>query len=117
MGFFDNLRKQAASQFIEVVEWLDDSSDTIVYRFPVFNQEIKMGAQLTVRENQLALFVNEGQAADLFQPGLHTLSTQNIPILTTLRGWKHGFSRRSRRRSTSSTRGSSPTSSGGRRTR
>ncbi len=91
MGFLDNLRKQAASQFIEVVEWLDESSDAIVYRFPVYNQEIKMGAQLTVRENQRALFVNEGQAADIFAPGRHTLSTRNVPILTTLRGWKHGF--------------------------
>src|SRR5512142_641102 len=63
----------------------------MVYRFPVYNQEIKMGAKLTVRENQAALFINEGKAADLFQPGRYELSTQNIPILTTLRGWKYGF--------------------------
>ncbi|MBK9061863.1 MAG: SPFH domain-containing protein [Acidobacteria bacterium] len=63
----------------------------MVYRFPVYNQEIKMGAQLTVRENQAALFINEGKAADLFGPGRHELSTQNMPILTTLRGWKYGF--------------------------
>ncbi|MCU1228082.1 MAG: hypothetical protein JWO97_966 [Acidobacteria bacterium] len=91
MGFFDNLRKEAASQWIEIIEWLDDSSDTLVYRFPVYNQEIKMGAQLIVRENQVALFINEGQAADLFTAGTYTLSTQNIPIMTTLRGWKYGF--------------------------
>lgn len=91
MGFFDNLKNQIGSQFIEIIEWLDDSDDTLVYRFPVYNQEIKMGAQLTVRENQVALFVNEGQAADLFTPGRYELSTQNIPILTTLRGWKYGF--------------------------
>jgi len=91
MGFFDNLRKQAGSQFIEIIEWLDDSSDTLVYRFPVYNQEIKMNAQLTVRENQLAIFVNEGKAADVFKPGRYQLTTQNMPILTTLRGWKYGF--------------------------
>src|SRR5438105_607629 len=91
MGFFDNLRKQAASQFIEIIEWLDDSSDTLVYRFPVYNQEIKMNAQLIVRENQQALFINEGKAADLFTPGRYQLATQNMPILTTLRGWKYGF--------------------------
>ena len=53
MGFFDNLKNQIGSQFIEIIEWLDDTSDTLVYRFPVYNQEIKMGAQLTVRENQV----------------------------------------------------------------
>ncbi|MGH9867195.1 MAG: SPFH domain-containing protein [Candidatus Polarisedimenticolia bacterium] len=80
-----------SSQFIEVIEWLDDTGDTMVHRFPVAEQEIKMGARLTVRENQLALFVNEGKALDLFRPGLYTLSTRNIPVLTTVRGWKHGF--------------------------
>jgi membrane protease subunit (stomatin/prohibitin family) len=87
MGIFDALK----SEFIQIIEWLDDSSNTLVYRFPVHDQEIKMGAQLTVRENQVALFVNEGEAADLFKPGRYELSTQNIPILTTLRGWKYGF--------------------------
>src|SRR5678816_2816773 len=94
MGLFDqigNLSKKAGSQFIEIIDWLDESQDSLVHRFPVYNQEIKMGARLTVRENQLALFVNEGKAADLFTPGLHTLSTRNIPILTTLKGWKYGF--------------------------
>src|SRR6266550_7994972 len=91
MGFFDNLKKQAGSQFIEIIEWLDDSRDAMVYRFPVYNQEIKMGAQLVVRENQAALLVNEGKAADLFQPGRYELTTKNIPILTDLKGWKYGF--------------------------
>jgi membrane protease subunit (stomatin/prohibitin family) len=91
MGFLDNIRQQVGSQFIEILQWLDDTDDTLVYRFPVYNQEIKMGAQLTVRENQAALFVNEGKAADLFGPGRYELSTQNVPILTTLRGWKYGF--------------------------
>lgn len=91
MGFFDNLKNQIGSQFIEIIEWLDDSTDTLVYRFPVYNQEIKMGAQLIVRENQVAIFVNEGEVADIFKPGRYELSTQNLPILTTLRGWKYGF--------------------------
>jgi len=91
MGFFDNLKNQISHQWIEIIEWLDDSNDTLVYRFPVYNQEIKMGAQLTVRENQAAIFINEGQVADLFKPGRYELSTQNLPILTTLRGWKYGF--------------------------
>src|SRR5690606_40798985 len=78
-------------EFIDVVEWTDDTQDTIVYRFERHNNEIKTGAKLTVRESQVAVFVNEGQIADVFQPGLHTLSTQNMPILTTLKGWKYGF--------------------------
>ncbi len=91
MGLLDNIKQQIGSQFIEIIQWLDETNDSLVYRFPVYNQEIKMGAQLTVRENQVALFVNEGKAADLFSPGRYELSTQNIPILTTLRGWKYGF--------------------------
>ena len=91
MGLLDNIKQQIGSQFIEIIQWLDETNDSLVYRFPVYNQEIKMGAQLTVRENQVALFINEGKAADLFTPGRYELSTQNIPILTTLRGWKYGF--------------------------
>lgn len=95
MGLLDNLKtqigNQLGSQFIEIIQWLDDSTDSLVYRFPVYNQEIKMGAQLTVRENQAALFINEGKAADLFGPGRYELTTQNLPILTDLRGWKYGF--------------------------
>ncbi|HNZ97688.1 MAG TPA: SPFH domain-containing protein, partial [Thermoanaerobaculia bacterium] len=84
-------KQQIGSQFIEIIQWLDESNDTLVWRFPVYNQEIKMNAQLTVRENQNALFINEGKAADLFTPGRYQITTQNIPILTTLRGWKYGF--------------------------
>ena len=91
MGILDSLRRKAGSQFIEIIEWLDETPDSLVYRFPVKDQEIKMGARLTVRENQLALFVNEGKAADLLGPGLHELTTRNVPVLTMLRGWKHGF--------------------------
>ncbi|MGK2859131.1 MAG: SPFH domain-containing protein [Thermoanaerobaculia bacterium] len=87
MGLFDKI----SSQFIDIIEWLDDSSNTLVYRVPTYQQEIKMGAQLTVRENQVAIFINEGKAADVFGPGRYELSTQNLPILTTLRSWKYGF--------------------------
>jgi membrane protease subunit (stomatin/prohibitin family) len=87
MGLFDAIR----NEFIQIIEWLDESSNTLVYRFPVHDQEIKMGAQLTVRENQVALFINEGEVADLFKPGRYELSTQNLPVLSTLRGWKYGF--------------------------
>lgn len=85
------LKNFVKTQFVEVIEWLDDSSDTLVYRFPVEGKEIKMGAQLTVRPGQVAVFVNEGQIADAFEPGRHRLTTRNLPILTKLRSWKHGF--------------------------
>ncbi|MFI6501527.1 SPFH domain-containing protein [Nonomuraea typhae] len=84
---FEKLR----GEFIDIVEWLDDSRDTIVWRFPRYENEIKMGARLVVRESQVAVFVNEGQIADAFAPGTHTLETRNLPILSTLKGWKHGF--------------------------
>jgi membrane protease subunit (stomatin/prohibitin family) len=87
MGLWDAIK----NEFIQVIEWLDDSNNTLVYRFPVHDQEIKMGAQLTVRENQVAIFVNEGEVADVFKPGRYELSTQNMPIMTTLRSWKYGF--------------------------
>ena len=79
------------SQLIDVIEWLDNSNDLLVYRFPDQDHEIKMGAKLTVRPGQAAIFVNEGKLADVFLPGLYTLTTQNMPILTTLKSWKHGF--------------------------
>jgi membrane protease subunit (stomatin/prohibitin family) len=87
MGIFDAIR----SQFIEVIEWLDDSENTILYRFPVQGQEIKNGAQLTVRESQAAVFVFQGQIADVFGPGLYTIDGGNTPILTKLGAWKFGF--------------------------
>lgn len=79
------------SQLIEIIEWLDNSHDTLVWRFPVRAQEIKNGAKLIVREGQTAVFVNEGKLADVFGPGTYTLTTQNLPILSTLKGWKYGF--------------------------
>jgi membrane protease subunit (stomatin/prohibitin family) len=79
------------SQLIEIIEWLDDDHQTLVYRFPVRGQEIKNGAKLIVREGQTAVFVNEGKLADVFGPNTYTLTTQNLPILSTLKGWKYGF--------------------------
>ncbi|MEU6011205.1 SPFH domain-containing protein [Streptomyces sp. NPDC047453] len=78
-------------EFIDIIEWTDDSRDTIVWRFPRHENEIKMGAKLVVRESQTAVFVNEGQIADVFTPGTYTLETQNLPVLSTLKGWKYGF--------------------------
>lgn len=79
------------SQFIEIIEWLDNDHNTLVWRFPVRAQEIKNGAKLIVREGQSAVFINEGKLADVFGPGTYTLTTQNLPILATLKGWKYGF--------------------------
>ena len=87
MGFWDKLR----GELIDIVEFLDDSNDTLVYRFERYGNEIKNGAQLVVREGQCASFVNEGQLADTFGPGTYTLETQNLPVLSTLKGWKYGF--------------------------
>jgi membrane protease subunit (stomatin/prohibitin family) len=78
-------------EFIDVIEWTDDSSNTMVWRFERHGNEIKNGAQLTVRESQVAVFVNEGKIADIFGPGMYTLETKNLPILSTLQGWVHGF--------------------------
>jgi membrane protease subunit (stomatin/prohibitin family) len=87
MGLIDRVR----GQFIDVIEWLDDSRDTIVWRFPRQDNEIKMGAKLVVRESQVAVFVNEGTVCDAFPPGTYTLETRNLPIMSDLRGWKYGF--------------------------
>ena len=87
MGLTDFLR----SQFIDIIEWTDDSRDTLSYRFPDDDKEIKNGAQLVVRESQRVQFVYLGQFGDLFGPGKYTLTTDNIPILSRLKGWKYGF--------------------------
>lgn len=87
----DKVKEAAMNQFIEVIEWLDDSQDTLLYRFPVYQQEIKNGAQLIVRESQAAVFVFEGQVADVFTPGRYTIEGGNTPILSKLGAWKHGF--------------------------
>ncbi len=80
-----------SGQFIDVIEWTDNTRDTMVYRFERQGHEIKYGAKLTVREGQTAVFIHEGQLADIFTPGLYMLETNNMPILTTLQHWDHGF--------------------------
>src|SRR5690606_23046182 len=87
MAFLNMIR----GEFVDIIEWLDDSRDTIVWRFPRHDNEIKMGAKLIVRESLVAVFVNEGQIADACPPGTFTLQTRNMPILSTLKGWKYGF--------------------------
>ncbi len=87
MGIFDFL----SGEFIDVIHWVDDTRDTMVWRFERYGHEIKYGAKLTVREGQAAVFIHEGQLADVFTPGLYMLETNNMPILTTLQHWDHGF--------------------------
>ena len=87
MGFFDKLR----GELIDIIEWIDDSRHTLVWRFPRFHNQIKNGAQLIVRPGQKAVFVHRGQLADVFEEGHYTLKTDNLPILSTLQGWKYGF--------------------------
>ncbi len=84
MGFFRN-------QLIDIIEWLDQTRDTMVWRFPRNDNEIKNGAKLIVRESQVAAFVSGGKLGDVFTPGTYTLSTPNLPILSDLMGWKYGF--------------------------
>lgn len=88
MGLLDKIR----GEFIDIIEWTEPSNnDILCYRFPRYQNEIKNGAKLTVREGQTAVFVSEGQIADVFSPGMHTLETKNLPILSTIKGWKYGF--------------------------
>jgi len=87
MGLMDYLK----TQFLEIIQWQDDSRDTISWRFPDEDKEIKRGAQLIVRESQVAQFIYVGQFGDTFGPGKHSLVTDNIPILSTLKGWKYGL--------------------------
>lgn len=86
-----SLWKSIKGELIDIIEWLDDSHSSLVWRFPRHDNEIKNGAKLVVREGQSAVFVNEGQLADVFPPGTYTLETANLPILSTLKGWKYGF--------------------------
>ncbi len=87
MGIWDKL----FGEFVDIIEWTDSSVDTMVYRFQRYGNEIKFGAKLTVRESQIAVFVSEGQIADILGPGLYELETKNLPILSTLQHWYHGF--------------------------
>ena len=87
MGLWDKL----TGEFIDIIEWTDNSNDTLVWRFERYQNEIKNGAKLTVRQQQAAIFVNEGQIADVFTAGMYELKTENLPILSILKGWKYGF--------------------------
>lgn len=87
MGLFDKLR----GELIDIIEWVDDSNHTLVWRFPRYQNEIKNGAQLIVRPGQVAVFVHRGELADAFGPGHYELKTDNLPLLSTLQGWKYGF--------------------------
>ena len=87
MGLMDFVKKQ----FIDIIEWTEDREGVLAWRFPIEDREIQYGAQLTVRESQMAVFVNEGQVADVFGPGRHKLTTQTLPVLTYLRNWDKLF--------------------------
>ncbi|MFG0263469.1 MAG: SPFH domain-containing protein [Novipirellula sp. JB048] len=87
MGLFDKLR----GELIDIIEWIDDTNHTLVWRFPRLNNEIKNGAQLIVRPGQVAVLVHDGEIADVYPPGHFELTTQNMPIMTTLASWKYGF--------------------------
>lgn len=87
MGLWDKI----VGEFIDVIEWVDDSQNTLVYRFPTQNREIQMGSSLIVRETQQALLVYQGEVADAFGPGHYLLETENLPVMTTLQHWTHGF--------------------------
>jgi len=87
MGLLDKLR----GELVDIIEWIDDDRHTLVWRFPRYQNEIKNGAQLIVRPGQLAVFVHRGQIADVFEPGNYTLKADNLPILSTIQGWKYGF--------------------------
>ena len=86
-----SLWEKATAELLDIIEWTDDASDTLVWRFPRFDNEIKQGAQLIVRQAQVAVFVDRGQIANIFTSGQHRLITSNLPVLTTLMGWQYGF--------------------------
>jgi membrane protease subunit (stomatin/prohibitin family) len=87
MGIIEKLR----AELVDIIEWVDDSRHTLVWRFPRYHNQIKYGAQLIVRPGQNAVFVRQGQIADVFEPGQYSLETKNLPLLSTLAGWKYGF--------------------------
>src|SRR5512133_3100999 len=87
MAVWDSIKKQ----FIDVIHWTEEGEGLLAYRFPMQDMEIQYGAQLTVRESQMAVFVNEGKAADAFSPGLYTLETRTLPLLTNLKNWDKAF--------------------------
>ena len=91
MSMWDSIKNRLRHELIDIVEFLDDSGNTLVYRFERFQNEIKNNAKCVVREGQAAVFINEGRMADVLGPGTYDLNTKNVPILATLLGWKYGF--------------------------
>ena len=91
MDILGKIKEKLSHEFIDIIEWLDYTDDSISHRFERYQNEIKHGAQLIVREGQTAVLINEGSLADVYGPGTYTLETKNMPILTTLKGWKYGF--------------------------
>jgi outer membrane protein assembly factor BamB len=113
MGIGSFIKKQ----FIDVLQWNEDTDGVLAWRYPMADQEIQNGGQLVVRESQVAVFVNEGQIADVFGPGTHKLTTQTLPLLTNLKNWDKLFDRRSSRMCTSSAPACRPAANGARRSR
>ena len=91
MGLFDRIKQKASNKLIDSIEWTDTATDILIWRSPCYQKKIKATAQLTVRENQIAVLVNGGQLADVYQPGCYELTTRSMPILTMLKGWKYSF--------------------------
>jgi membrane protease subunit (stomatin/prohibitin family) len=91
MSLFRNSKQKPLNEFIDRIEWINDTTNTMIWCYPRFKAEIKNGAQLIVRDTQVAILVNEGQFADVYQPGCYELTTNNMPILTALKGWKYVF--------------------------
>ncbi len=91
MGLWDTLKTHAGAQFLDDIQWLDDTNNTIVYRFPVFNQAITDKSKLIVREGQAVVFISEGQLSDVFGPGTYTLDTQNAPISAFFKSIAYGL--------------------------
>lgn len=92
MSLFNRTKQNNFNEFIDIIEWTNDTADTMIWRFSRQQAKIKSGAQLIVRETQVAVLVNEGRFADVYQPGRYELTSNNMPILTALKGWKCGFS-------------------------
>jgi len=86
-----NLSRFLGKQFVDVIQWSEPEDGILAYRYPMLDQEIQTGGQLTVRETEMALFVDQGKIADAFGPGLYTLNTRNLPLLTDLKNWDKDF--------------------------
>src|SRR5271166_5232864 len=111
-----SLRDFLSKQFIDVIDWVELEDGILAYRYPMQDREIQNGGKLTVRDSQLAVFVNEGKVADAFAPGLYTLNTNTLPILTYLKNWDKKFQSPFKSDVYFFPRAFRPTSTGGRKT-